>query len=226
MLQDGTCVRKNGELRPVRPEDIVILLRSPGTAAGYFQRALDARGIRCTTGAGEDLLQAEEICTLRALLQVIMNPRLDIPLISVLASPIFGFTASDLAEIRGNRKKGNFYEALCQSEQDKVGDFLDVLQLLRNAAKMQSLICLLETCFRMTRIDSIYGAMTGGETRCANLQLFYQLDADYEKQGFKDLTQFLDYLNSVENRGLVVSGSQHPDAVTIMSCARGFLTSR
>ena len=217
MLQDGTCVRKNGELRPVRPEDIVILLRSPGTAAGYFQRALDARGIRCTTGAGEDLLQAEEICTLRALLQVIMNPRLDIPLISVLASPIFGFTASDLAEIRGNRKKGNFYEALCQSEQDKVGDFLDVLQLLRNAAKMQSLTSLLETCFRMTRIDSIYGAMTGGETRCANLQLFYQLAADYEKQGFKDLTQFLDYLNSVENRGLVVSGSQHPDAVTIMS---------
>ena len=81
MLQEGTRIRKNGTLQPVQPEDIVILLRSPGTTAGYFQKALESRGIRCTTGAGGNLLKAEEICTLRSFLQVIMNPRLDIPLL-------------------------------------------------------------------------------------------------------------------------------------------------
>ena len=57
MLQEGRLVRKNGSLRPVAPEDIVILLRSPGTAAAYFQRALESRDIRCTTGAGNYILK-------------------------------------------------------------------------------------------------------------------------------------------------------------------------
>jgi len=217
MLHDGSCIRKNGLLQPVQPEDIVILLRSPGTAASYFQKALEAQGIRCTTGAGGDLLKAEEICTLRSFLQIIMNPRLDIPLIGVLASPIFGFTANDLAAIRGNQKKGTFYEALCRSDLEKAHDFLRILEVLRNEAKMRTLTSLLEICFRLTKLDSIYGAMPDGDVKSANIQMFYQLAADYEKQSLKDLPQFLDYLNSVENRGLVASGNHHADAVTIMS---------
>lgn len=217
MLQEGCCVRKNGTLQPVQPEDIVILLRSPGTAASYFQNALETLGIRCTTGAGNDLLKSEEICTLRSFLQVIMNPRLDIPLISVLASPIFGFTANDLATIRSKQKKGSFYDALCQSDLEKAFHFLKILKLLRNEAKMCTLTSLLELCFRMTKLDSIYGSMADGDSKSENLQLFYQMAADYEKKSLKDLPQFLDYLDSVENRGLIATGSHHSGAVTIMS---------
>ena len=50
-----------------------------------------------------------------------------------------------------------------------------------------------------------------------NLQLFYQLAADYEKQSLKDLSQFLDYLDSLENKGLIVTGGHYTNAVTIMS---------
>lgn len=217
MLQDGSPVRKNGMLQPVQPEDIVILLRSPGTAAGYFQRALEVRGIRCTTGAGNDLLKTEEIGVLRSFLQVIINPRLDIPLISILASPVFGFTANDLAMIRSYQKKGTFYEALCQSDLEKAQHFRNVLKTLRNELKMRSLTSLLEICFRLTKLDSIYGAMHDGDVKSENLQLFYQLAADYEKQSLKDLSQFLDYLDSIENRGLIVTGGHYTNAVTIMS---------
>ena len=217
MLREGSRIRRNGSLQPVRPEDIVILLRSPGTAAGYFQRALEAQGIRCSTGAGSDLMGSEEIAMLRSLLQVIQNPRLDIPLISVLASPVFGFTANDLAQIRGRQKKISFYEALCQSESEKVSEFLHVLKTLRKEAKMQTITVLLETCFRLTRLDSIYGAMESGDAKSANLRLFYQLAADYERQSTKDLHQFLDYLDSMETRGLVLTGNHQSDAVTIMS---------
>ena len=217
MLHDGSCIRKNGSLQPVRPEDIVILLRSPGTAAGYFQRALEAQGIRCCTGTGSDLMKTQEIAMLRSLLQVIQNPRLDIPLISVLASPVFGFTANDLAEIRGRQKKITFYEALCLSDLEKAGDFLNILKALRKEAKMQTISALLETCFRLTRLDSIYGAMADGDVKSTNLRLFYQLAADYERQSSKDLHQFLDYLDSMESRGLVLTGNHQSDAVTIMS---------
>ena len=217
MLRDGTCIRKNGEYRPVQPEDIVILLRSPGTAASCFQRALEARGIRCATGAGDDLLKTEEISTLRSFLKVLINPRQDIPLISVLASPVFGFTANDLAVVRGNQKKVSFYEALARCGLEKADNFFDVLQTLRREAKFRSLTSLLEICLRLTRMDSIYGAMSNGNARRENIQMFYQLAADYEKQSLKDLSQFLDYLDSLESRGLVVSGSHHPEAITIMS---------
>ena len=79
---------------------------SPGSVGGHFQRALEARGIRCSSGAGTDLLKTAEIGTLRALLQTVWNPRQDIPLVAVLASPVFGFTADDLAALRSGHRGG------------------------------------------------------------------------------------------------------------------------
>ena len=43
MLKTGTAIRRDGEMKPVRPEDIVILLRSPGSVGRHFQRSLEAR---------------------------------------------------------------------------------------------------------------------------------------------------------------------------------------
>lgn len=217
MLREGTPVRKDGQLSPVQPEDIVILLRSPGSAAGYFQQALEQRGIRCASGGGTDLLQTEEIGTLRAFLQTIWNPRQDIPLIATLASPIFGFTADDLAAIRSRQKKGSVYDALVQSGEQKARKFLDILQELREEARRGTLTGLLERCFALTRLDSVYAAMPGGEAKCANLQAFYELAADFEKGNLRDLSQFLDHLDAMEEQGLVTAGSANPGCVSIMS---------
>lgn len=217
MLNSATLIRKNGMLLPVHPEDIVILLRSPGSAAASFQLALEQRGIRCTTGSTSDLLQAEEITTLCAFLQVVINPRQDIPLLSLLASPVFGFTADDLAKIRGEQKIGTFYDALCLSELEKVQSFLEILHTLRKKAKMESISSLLESCFRLTKLDSVYGAMPDGAQRQDNILQFYHLAADYEKQSLKDLQQFLDFLEAAKQRGVAVSGNSAPGAVSIMS---------
>ena len=217
MLREGTPVREGDGLRPVRPEDIVILLRSPGSGGGYFQNALEARGIRCASGGGTDLLQTEEIGTLRAFLQVIWNPRQDIPLVSTLASPIFGFTADELAEIRSVRKKGAFYDALLLSDSRKVRAFRDTLDRLRREARMNPLTALLENCFALTGLDSVYAAMPGGEAKAANIQIFYQLAADFEKGNLKDLGQFLDFLDAMEEKGLITAASSPAGCVTIMS---------
>ena len=217
MLREGTPVREGDGLRPVRPEDIVILLRSPGSGGAYFQKALGARGIRCASGGGTDLLQTEEIGTLRAFLQVIWNPRQDIPLVSTLASPIFGFTADELAEIRSARKKGAFYDALLLSSSQKVKAFRDTLDRLRRESRMNPLTALLENCFALTGLDSVYAAMPGGEAKAANIQIFYQLAADFEKGNLKDLGQFLDFLDAMEEKGLITAASSPAGCVTIMS---------
>ncbi len=217
MLQSGTLVRSGDGWKPAAPEDIVILLRSPGSAGVYFQQALEARGIRCASGGGTDLLQTEEIGTLRSLLQTIQNPRLDIPLISTLASPVFGFTADDLASFRSQQKKGTVYDALLLSDMPKAKSFLNILSELRQEARMNTLASLLEKCINLTRLDSIYTAMPGGGSKSSNLQLFYQLAADFEKGNLRDLGQFLDHLTAMENRGLITSGTANSGCVQIMS---------
>ena len=217
MLREGTLIRKNGGLHPVEPEDIVILLRSPGSAGGYFQRALEARGIRCTSGGGTDLLQTEEIATFRAFLQTIQNPRQDIPLLTVLASPVFGFTADDLAAFRSEKKRGSVYDALLLSGLPKAKRFLETLAILRREARMHSLTSLLESCLKQTQLDSIYAAMPGGESKSENLQTFFRLAADFEKGNLRNLNQFLDHLSALEERGLVTAGSASGGCVNIMS---------
>ena len=218
-LLDGTHFVRDGEnLRPIRPEDVAILLRSPGSVGAYFQNALAHVGIRCVTGGGEDLLQTEEIGMLRSILQTVSNPRQDIPLIAALAGPVFGFTADDLAAIRGENRSGSVYDALAESELPKAKEFLQTLSALRREARMGTLAQLLETIFRLTRMDSIYAAMPGGETRKANLQTFYGLAVDFETTARRDLEQFLEHLDAMEDKGLIAAGETAAGgAVTLMS---------
>ena len=217
-LLDGThTVRQGDGLRPITADDVVILLRSPGSMGAYFQSALARHGIRCDSGGGTDLLQTPEIQTLRSLLQTISNPRQDIPLIAVLASPLFGFTSDDLAGFRGAQKYGTVYDALKRSEAEKCRNFVMLLDELRQAARMNSISELLEKIFVRTGIDSVYAAMPGGEAKAANLQSFFQMVSDFEQVSRRDLSQFLEHLDMLEDKGLPVSGQQASGAVTVMS---------
>ena len=217
MLRDGARIRKKKGFALVQPEDIVILLRSPNSVGIYYQRALEDRGIRCSSGGGGDLLQTEEIATMRSLLQTIMNPRQDIPLISTLASPLFGFTADDLAAFRSRQKRGCVYEALKQWEHPKAVAFCTALDRLRRTAAMKSVSELLQMCYAVTGAENVYAAMPGGENRQENLRNFYKLAADYESGNIRDLGQFLDFLDSLSDRGLVSAAGNTGGSVTIMS---------
>jgi len=219
-LLDGTHFVREGreQLRPIKPEDIAILLRSPGSMGGYFQDALMAQGIRCSTGGGEDLLQTREVAVFRAILQIISNPRQDIPLLAALASPVFSVTADELAQMRGHHRKGSLYDGVLHSENPKIQKFLKDLSLWRREARLHSLAQLMESILNLTRMDSIFAVMDGGEARKVNIQTFYQLAVDFEKTGRRDLEQFLDHLTALEEKGLVAASEQsRAGTVTIMS---------
>ena len=218
-MLDGThYVRDGDQMRPICAEDIVILLRSPGSAGGYFEKALSDLGIRYTTGGGVDLLKTDEITALRACLQAIHNPRLDIPLIAALASPVFGFTADELASIRSRKKTGDFLDAMVLHEEEKTQNFLKLLQDLRVCAHRESLSVLLERVYRVTKLEAVYGAMDHGTQRRTNLQAFYQLAADYESAGNRELGRFLEYLEGLDAHGLITPGENTAQGcVTIMS---------
>ena len=218
-LLDGThMIRDKEALRPIRPEDIVILLRSPGSVGEEFRSALENAGIRCTTGGGGDLLRTEQISVLRSLLQTIHNPRLDIPLVATLASPVFGFTADDLAVLRSADRHCSLYDVLRGSELPKAKRFLELLTTLRREARVSGLSQLIQKIYDLTRIDSLYGAMADGATRERTLQSFFQICVDLEAGGQKDLGRFLEYLDAMEEKGLSGPGeAAGAGCVTIMS---------
>ena len=170
---------KTKELRPVREEDIVILMRSPSTRLLDYRRALEARGLHCAADAGEDFFASMEIAVLFALLQVIDNPRQDVPLIAVLRSPLFGFTPDELAAIRARQRTGDFYDALLLSEDDHSREFLDTLDALRNSAAHLSVRELLSEIYRRCNVLGIFGAMRRGAERKENLLAFLELSEDY-----------------------------------------------
>ena len=218
-LLDGThMVRDKVGLRPIRAEDIMILLRSPNSTGEYYRQALERVGIRCASGGGGDLLQTEEIGVLRSLLQAIHNPQLDIPLLAAMASPVFDFHADDLAAFRSGKRSVSIYEAMLVSEEPKVKAFLELLNRLRREARTESVTRILETVFAETRMDSIFAAMDEGDIREANLQAFYQMAAGFEAGGQRDLGRFLEYLEAMESKGLITAAEKsNAGCVSIMS---------
>ena len=102
----------DGNFRPCRPEDIVILMRSPRSRIAAFFEALSERDIPCSFDESGGFFDTMEVATAFALLQIADNPRQDVPLIAALRSPAFAFSADRLAEIRARHPKGDFYDAL------------------------------------------------------------------------------------------------------------------
>ena len=215
-LLDGSHMIRDGEnLRPITPADIVILLRSPGSSGGYFQRALKNKGIVCEAGGNTDILRTEEVQVMRSLLQIINNPLQDIPMSCVLLSRVFRFTADDLARIRSTNRYRSLYDVLCTSEDGKVKAFLQSFATLREEARLCSVPVLLNRIMAITRLDSIYCAMADGKQRIENIQTFCQLAAAYTGSS---LNQFLYHLDAMDERGVLsASEGAGTDAVTIMS---------
>lgn len=217
-LMDGNhMIRQGEELRAITADDIVILLRSPGSVGGEFRYALESAGILCTMGTDTDLLLTPEVETLRAILHTIHNPLQDIPLIAVLTSPLFGFTADDLARIRSQNRYVCFYSALKQSKSEKSVEFLKTLSTLRYDARFLTVTQLIQQIFLRTGMLSLYATMEDGEDRVEHLQAFCQIAADYEGTGRKDISYFLEHLTAMEERGLTVAGNAPAGAVRIMS---------
>ncbi len=218
LIDGGHLIRGKDGLRPIRASDVVILLHAPNTQGEDFYRALEQAGLRWTSQNGLDLLQTPHIMALRSLLQAILNPQLDIPLVAALASPVFGFTADDLAAIRSGRLYGSVYDALCRSELPKVKQALEIISALRREARVSSLAQLMESVFTLTKLDGIYGAMADGGAKRADLMSVYQLAVSFSAAGQGDLSRFLEHLDTLEKSKKLKSASTAAgDCVTIMS---------
>ncbi len=114
---------KTGETRPMRYRDMVILKRSVASSSGIYRDVMKELGIPFYVDDNKGLFDRTEVHVFLNLLRVIDNRYQDVPLISVLRSEIFGFTADELADIRLSHPEGSYaraFFAMCGDEEEQL----------------------------------------------------------------------------------------------------------
>ncbi len=195
LIADGFLVTDKDGVRPARYSDIVIFLRSTKNAPVYAD-ALAGREIPCRMDKQGAFFESTEISATVSVLAAISNITRDVSLIAALRSPIFGFTADELAEIR-LCGKGTFYSALRKAViggNRKADEFLKVIAKWRKMAANTGVDRLIWSIYSETGALGIFSAMENGKARRDNLQKLYEVAKRFEHAGFKGLDNFLKYI--------------------------------
>ena len=183
--------------------DIAILMRSANTVGAIYRRELSALGIPMDAGQSREFFASVEVSTVISMLSVIDNPHKDIPLIAVLRSPAFGFTADELSNIRSIKKNGDFYSALekCAENDEKCSGFLKTLSDFRAVAADMGASELLWHIINRLDMLAICSAMTDGRQRRANLMELAELSERFDATGYRGLHRFVLWLRQLAEKG-------------------------
>lgn len=213
LIGNGTPVynTKTKVERPLMYRDVVILLRSM-TWAPQFMEEFKQQGIPIYANLSSGYFEATEVSIMLSLLRVIDNPYQDIPLASILRSPIVGLNEEELSKIRITRKRGSFWEAvtafcLSKTAEDnepfyrKVQTFFDLLKEWRSLARQGSLSELIWQLYRDAQFYDFVGGLPGGKQRQANLRALYDRARQYEQTSFRGLFRFLRFIERMVERG-------------------------
>ena len=218
----GTPIRdKDGE-RTLRYRDCVILLRSASGHAPQIAKILANEGVPAFSDADAQYFELPEVRDMMNVLRVLDNPWQDVPLLSALRCPCFGFTSERLARIRltdGTRQKPFFevFYALRDTDDDvrRVCETLDAWRFLSQHMHTDALI------YRLLRDSGLYaraGAQRDGALRQANLRLLAER-AGGEGVRFS-LHTFLvtsDIAKKTGDAGAAREMSENDDVVRIMT---------
>lgn len=197
---------KKGEVRKTEYRDIVILFRAFKTNAEIFQEMLQKEGIPVYADGGDGYFDTTEITVFSNLLKVIDNKRQDIPLLSVMRSPVGGFTLEEIAEIRAFQREGLFAEAFLQYERkgpegalkEKVDWLLTRLGNWQEKSRQMTLEQFLWHLADDTLYYEYIGALPAGEQRKANLRLLIEKGRQYQQSTTQGLFGFLHYLEQMK----------------------------
>ncbi|MFA9560261.1 helicase-exonuclease AddAB subunit AddA [Evansella sp. AB-rgal1] len=194
--------------RPVMYRDIVILMRSMPWAATMMDEC-KKEGIPIYADLSTGYFDAVEVRVMMSLLKVVDNPYQDIPLASVLRSPIYGFNEQQLAHVRIIDRHGSYYDALKKSAEqspdveikEKASHFIEHLERWRSRARTSALSQLIWEIYGETRYFDYVGGMSGGKQRQANLRALYDRARSYEATSFRGLFRFLRFIERMQERG-------------------------
>ena len=189
--------KKTGR-RDIQYKDIAILLRTSSGVANVYEKEISELEIPVYSDSSSQYLQSVEIETIMSLLKIINNPMQDIPLVTVMRSPIGNFTDNELIEIRMADRNSSFYEALLKSDLEKAHRFLSLLKELREDEEYMTLDEWIWNIYTKTGYMNYVNLMPNGALRVSNLRMLFERAKQYEEASFKGLYNFINFIDKIK----------------------------
>ena len=185
--------------------DIVLLFRAT-TSIGFYERALEERGIPTHVVGGRGYWAQQQVADLRHWLAALANPLDELAVYSVLASPLGGLSLDAVALIglEAKREKrdpwwvlresGELLDLLPAADRRRVAAFVELFEAERRAAPQVSLETLIDRAVTRTGYDRHVLGLPAGTRRMANVRKLMRMAREYEADEGRDLRGFIDTL--------------------------------
>ena len=179
--------------RPARPEDVAILLSSFANKAPIFRSELQKLGIPCGAGGGA-FFGTVETSVMLSLLRVLHNRRQDIPLTSVLRSPLYLASPDLLARLRLQAPHGDLIDGVEQSDEPLCKRMLADLDRWSGEVRALPLSRLIRLIYDETGAEGLFALLDNGAQRVRNLQRLEALSRPFDGSG-GGLSAFLRWID-------------------------------
>lgn len=205
--------------------DVAVLLRTNKNVS-LFVQTLNDMGINAHADENTNLFETEEVRTVMSLVKVIDNPARDIPLLAVMMSPMFAFSADELSLIRISCGKGSFYNAVRAAAED--GDercraFLEKLACFRLVSRSVTPGELIRHVLYETGYKSVVLSMDRGTRRQENLDILKSFADSYSEENDVGLSGFVRQVEKMEKASSVKgasASSANENSVAVMTIHR------
>lgn len=218
-------IEEEGIRRKIRYSDIAILAMK--NDAFEMEQELSDRKIPQIKSSNKGFFDCYEVSLLMDLLRIVDNPYQDIPFTAVLRSPIAGLNANALAGLKIGFEEQPFsmYKAALAYRNRRdcpqtFSDFMDRLETYRQESLYMGVSEFTDHVAEDCGLYDLVTAMPEGEIRRANIDLFINMTASYEKNGESGLFNLLRYFDELRKQGYERGEAQGPgnsDAVQIMT---------
>lgn len=214
-------IKDGDEYRDIRYSDFAILFRSMKNHVDSYVEVFTDMSIPVQCDNSSNLFENNEIKLILSLLRTIDNPTKDISLLSTMMSPVYAFSADELAQIRIENKQKNFYFSVVNSQNEKVLNFLEDIKNLKKLSVTMSVSNFIRYLVEDKGIVAFINAMGNGEQRYQNILALISFAQKFDSGVNIGLTSFIRYIDKIidTDKGIdsksIVSGKD--DAVTIMT---------
>lgn len=197
MVSERYQVKDGDTYRDACYGDFAVLMRFKREAPIYTE-VLNSLMVPAYCEVSSSFINSSEIVFMSNFLSVIDNPALDCELLSVMMSPVFSFSADDLASIKSDSRYDSLYKSVllkAQNGDEKCERFLKELSFYRDICVTTDVSVLLDIIFERTGYLSIVSALTNSDIALNNLLLLKQYAKEFESGNSKGLSRFVTYLN-------------------------------
>lgn len=202
--------KRDGTERKIGYGDFAVLMR--GTTQPHLRPITDAfteAGVPFSAPGTDSCFDVPSVRRMISLLRAIDNPMKNIDLAAAMTSGVFGFTDSELVEVR-RRGRGVFYyavKAAAEAGDAKCAGFLAALEHLRCKSAALTADKLIWYIYKTSGFLAFASSLKSGRRERAALMRFYEIAKAYGASGRQDLSGFIGYVDKVISEGVKTGGN-------------------